>query len=168
MTSDGAQCFIVGFARVPSFDEDKDEPPEVGNPDDNNSAGDKVYKTSGGAKLILKRGGAVMIEGGAGTGVILNPLNNTMTLRATNFAQIADGYQARRGRKEIGKTAPATLHEEKFLHQVGPVYDRIVVRHGSGDGEDRRQITIESVTTGAAGLLTSIVYITSPPPPEPR
>jgi hypothetical protein len=27
---------------------------------------------------------------------------------------------------------------------------------------------IESVTTGAAGLLTSIVYMTSPPPPEPR
>lgn len=147
MTSDGAQCFIIGFARMATFDEDRDDAPQVGNPEDNNSAGDKVYQTSGGARLILKRGGAVMIEGGAGTGVILNPLNNAMTLRATNFSQIADGYQARRGRKEIGKTKPETIHQETFLHQVGPTYDRIVVQHGELGGDARRQITIEAVTT---------------------
>ncbi len=146
MTTDGAQCFVIGFHNPPKFDDNSDTPPDVGNPDDNNSSGDKVYKTAGGASLILKRGGAIVIEGGPGTGVILNPLNNSMTLRTANFGQIADGYKAARGRKEVGKTNPSTVHSEEFLHQVGPKFDRLRISHGDLPDGARRQLELASVT----------------------
>jgi hypothetical protein len=146
MTTDGAGCYVIGFLNQPKFDENKGGTPVVGNPDDNNSSGDKSYKTAGGASFILKRGGAVVIEGGPGVGVILNPLNNTMTLRAANVRQIADGYQAIRGRQDLGTTNPATIHGEDFLHQVGPVFDRFRVSHGSLDGGARRKLELASVT----------------------
>lgn len=145
MTSDGAQCFIVGFSRSPTVDEQSNDPPKVGVPEDSDTSGDKVYKTAGGASFILKRGGSVIIEGGAGTGVILNPLNNQMSLRASNFRQNADGYLARRGRVKPGSTEPETTHEESFLHQVGPSYDRMRLTHGTLDGDARRQLELAAV-----------------------
>jgi len=145
-TADGAQCFVIGFARIPTVDEESDDPPQVGNPDDNNSSGDKVFRTAGGATMILKRGGAVIIEGGEGTAVIMNPVNNTMTLRSSNFGHVVDGYSASRGRKEIGKTKPNTLHEEMFLHQVGPSHDRLTIRHGDLEDDLRRELELASVT----------------------
>ena len=150
MSHSGAGCFIIGFQAVPSWDEQSDDPPAVGNADDNQTSEDKVFRTSGGAALILKRGGGVIIEGGAGTGVILNPLNNTMTLRAANYNQIADGYSASRGRKQPGKTDPATLHDESFQHQVGPSFDRVEISHGSVNEKARRQLTIEAVTVAGS------------------
>ena len=155
MTTDGAMCFVIGFMTPPSFDQESDEAPVVGNAEDNNASGDKAYRTAGGAVLILKRGGAVIIEGGPGTGVIMNPLNNTMTLRATNFTQIVDGYQALRGRKEIGKTNPATVHHEQFLNQTGPQADRFSIHHGSLEDDARRQLELEAVTV-AGGNETTI------------
>lgn len=150
MTSDGAQCFICGFQRPPVFDEDGDGDPSVGNPDDNNSSGDKVYRTAGGASFILKRGGAVVIEGGPGTGIIMNPVNNQMSLRSSNFRHIVDGYQALRGRKEPGGTQPETFHEESYLNQVGPSFDRERLTHGSVEGSARRQFSLASVTVVAS------------------
>jgi hypothetical protein len=61
MTSNGAQCFIIGFCRPPSFNEDSDDPPVVGAVDDSDTSGDKVYRTAGDAALILKRGGALIL-----------------------------------------------------------------------------------------------------------
>ncbi len=161
ITNDGAQCFIVGFMRLPTVDETKDEAPSVGNPEDNNSAGDKVYRTAGDATLVLKRGGAVIIEGGAGTGVILNPLNNAMTLRASNFTQIADGFSATRGRFQPGKIDPRTYHEEVFQDQVGPTYDQLALTHGTLGTtaigtEARRQFTIEHVTTVGSSQTSTL------------
>jgi hypothetical protein len=144
-THDGAQCFILGFSAPPTFNEESDDPPQVGNPADNNTGGDKVWNTEGGATFILKRGGAVIVEGGAGVGMILNPLNNTMSLRATNFTHIADGYRASRGREEPGTTRPTTVHQEEFWHQVGPVYDRVRLRHGDLDDGVRREFTVDEV-----------------------
>lgn len=165
MTTDGAQCFIVGFQRAARFDENSDDPPVVGNAEDNNSAGDRVFRTAGGAAVILKRGGAVIVEGGAGTGVIMNPLNNTMTLRASNFTHIADGYKATRGRKEIGKTKPETAHQEEFLHQVGPAFDRFTVKHGDLPGGIRRELELAAVavvrSTETATIKTREVYTES-------
>lgn len=146
MTTDGAQCFIIGFHHPPKFDDNSDDPPQVGNDGDNNSAGDKVTKTSGGATVALKRGGAVLIEGGPGTGIIMNPLNATMTLRASNFSHVIDGYQASRGRTEPGKTNPSTTHREDFLHQVGATFDRFRIRHGDLPSDARRQLELASVT----------------------
>jgi hypothetical protein len=154
-TADGAQCFIIGFVRIPEVNEETDDPPEVGNPTDNNSAGDKVYRTTGGATMILKRGGAVLIEGGEGTAVIMNPVNNTMTLRSSNFGQVVDGYRASRGRKEIGGTKPNTVHEEAFIHQVGPSHDRVAIRHGDLEDGLRRELELASVTVvGGAETAT--------------
>jgi hypothetical protein len=146
MTNDGAQAFVIGFHNPPQFDENTNTPPSVGNPADNNTSGDKVTKTSGGASITLKRGGSVVLEGGAGTGVILNPLNNAMSLRSQNFTIIADGYKATRGRTEIGKTNPSTTHVDAFLHQVGAVFDRVTISHGDLPNSARRQTLIESVT----------------------
>lgn len=143
-TTDGAECFIIGMHRPPRA-EDEDSAPEVGNPDENQSSGDKVYKTAGGASLILKRGGAVVVEGGAGTGVTLNPVNNKFTVRGSNGSVVADGYRVRMGRKEPGSSAPETTTDEEFRHQVGPGFDRVRVRHGSVGGGARREITVSSV-----------------------
>jgi hypothetical protein len=146
MSSNGAQCFIVGFHRAPTVDEESDDPPDVGNPDDNVSAGDKVYKTSGGATLVLKRGGAVFIESGPGVSIVCNPLNNQMSIRSTNFRHVADGYQASRGRLEVGKTEPETFHREDFLDQAGGAHDRFRIEHGSLDSDARRKLELAEVT----------------------
>ncbi|MBP9824068.1 MAG: hypothetical protein KBF21_07590, partial [Thermoanaerobaculia bacterium] len=113
------------------------------------------------ATLVLKRGGAVIIEGGAGTGVILNPLNNAMTLRASNFTQIADGFSATRGRFQPGKIDPRTYHEEVFQDQVGPTYDQLALTHGTLGTtaigtEARRQFTIEHVTTVGSSQTSTL------------
>jgi hypothetical protein len=156
MTTNGAQCFIVGFSRSPEVDDETDDPPIVGDPDDSDTSGDKVYKTSGGASFILKRGGAVIVEGGAGVGVILNPLNNQMSLRSSNFRQNADGYLSKRGRVSPGSTEPATTHEEAFLHQVGPAYDRMRVLHGTLTGDARRQLELAAVKVVSSQEIATI------------
>ena len=145
MTTNGAQCYIVGFSRSPTVDDESDDPPSVGSPEDSDTSGDKTYKTSGGASFILKRGGAVIVEGGPGVGVVLNPLNNQMSLRSSNFRQNADGYLARRGRAAPGSTDAPTTHEEVFLHQVGASYDRIRLRHGTVEGDIRRELELAAV-----------------------
>jgi hypothetical protein len=156
MTSDGAQCFVVGFSRSPTVDDESDSPPMVGSPDDSDISGDKVYKTAGGASFILKRGGAVIIEGGAGVGVIMNPLNNQMSLRSSNFRQNADGYLAKRGRVAPGSTEPATTHEESYLHQVGSTYDRMRIRHGTLDGDARRELELAAVSVVASREIATV------------
>ena len=155
-THDGAQCFVVGFMLLPTVDEESDDAPSVGNPEDNTSAADKVYRTAGGATLILKRGGAIIVEGGEGTGIILNPMNNTMTLRASNFGHIADGYHASRGRKTPGKIEASTLHEEDFLSQVGPTYDRFSIRHGNLANDIRCELELAAVAVIAGEMSTTI------------
>lgn len=156
MTTNGAQCFIIGFSRSPTVDDESNEAPTVGTPDDSDTSGDKVYKTAGGASFILKRGGAVIIEGGPGTGVILNPLNNQMSLRSANFRQNADGYLSKRGRVAPGSTEAPTTHEEAFLHQVGPAYDRLRVRHGTLKGEARRELELAAVKVVASQEIATI------------
>jgi hypothetical protein len=145
--SDGGQGVVIGFLRIPQFDEDSDEESGAFTPaGENKVQGDKVYKTAGGATLILKRGGAVLIEGGKGVGLVLNPLNNQLSIRSSNHRTIADGYSATRGRTNPGGTQPETSHTEEFLHQVGVSFDRFTVAHGTLEGDARRQITLESVS----------------------
>jgi hypothetical protein len=158
MSSNGSECFIVGFHRVAQFDEDKDEKPSVGNAEDNHSPGDKVEETKGGARMLLRDGGAVLIEGGPGTNISLNPVNNRMTLRSTNLGMVADGYRTSRGRHpETPKTSPETIHEEEFLHQVGPSFDRFRVRHGDLGDNKRRELSLASVTVVAGQETATIV-----------
>ena len=157
MGSQGSECFIIGFHRVPQFDEDVDEKPSIGNPGDNHSAGDKVEETAGGARMLLRSGGAVLVEGGPGTSISLNPVNNRMTLRSTNLGLIADGFRSFRGRQNIGETKPETVHEEEFLHQVGPSFDRFTVRHGNLEDSARRDLELASVTVVAGQESATIV-----------
>lgn len=156
MTSDGAQCFIIGFARAPTFDEEGEDPPSVGSPADSDISGDKVYRTSGGASLILKRGGALILEGGPGNTILINPLNNQMSTRSTNFRQSADGYLSRHGRVEPGSTSPATISEQICLHQVGPSYDRVRVRTGTIEGDARRELEVAAVSVVAGQEVATV------------
>jgi hypothetical protein len=146
MSTNGAACFIVGFHRAPQVDEESDDIPEVGNPDDNASAGDKVYKTSGGATLVLKRGGAVFVEAGPGVSIICNPQNNRMTMRSANYKIVADGYYATRGRLLIGNTEPETKHTERFLSMAGGDHDEVEMTHGFHADGKRKNLQISSVT----------------------
>lgn len=146
ISHDGGQGYVIGFIQIPTFDEDGDAEPVVGNPEENNVAGDKVYKTAGGASLILKRGGAVIVEGGSGTGIILNPLNSQMSLRSMNYKLVADGYRATMGRLEPGGTDPETLHTEDFLSKVGTDFDRFTIQHSGSTVEHRRQLSLSAVT----------------------
>lgn len=157
MTSNGAECFIIGFHRPPQFDEDSEEAPSVGNPEDNESSGDKVYETSGGAKLILKRGGAVIVEGGAGVSILMNPVNNRLSVRSANMGFVADGYSSFRGRKNIGETRPETLHREDFISQVGPSFDRLSIQHGSLPDDARRELSLASVTVASSQETATIL-----------
>ena len=145
ISHDGGQGFVIGFIRIPTFDEEGDEDPFVGNPDENKVAGDKVFKTSGGASFILKRGGAVIVEGGSGVGVILNPLNRQMSLRSSNYRIVADGYKAVRGRRDPGSTASETFHVEEFTSNVGADFDRFTVEHSGPTKTHRRQLSLASV-----------------------
>ena len=156
MSTNGAQCFIVGFHRAPTFDEDSDDLPSVGNPDDNVSAGDKVYKTSGGATLVLKRGGSLFLEAGPGVSIVCNPQNNRMTLRSANYKVVADGYLATRGRQEIGKTEPETFHREDFLTMAGGPHDRFRVDHGNLPDDARRQLELAEVTVVLSQTTTTV------------
>lgn len=144
-TADGGDCFIVGFSKPPSFNEDEDEDAGIENPDDNTSAGDRVIKTSGGASFIMKRGGAVIVEGGPAASIILNPVNSKMTLRSNNFFQTVNGFKAVRGRKEEGSTEPATYHSEEYLNGLASPFDRERVAHGDLDDGARRQFVLEEV-----------------------
>jgi hypothetical protein len=156
MSSNGAQCFIIGFHRAPVVDEESDDPPEVGNPDDNVSAGDKVYKTAGGATLVLKRGGALFVEAGPGVSIVCNPQNNRMSLRSAHYKVIADGYISTRGRQEIGKTEPETFHREEFLDQAGGPHDRFRVDHGNLDSDARRQLELAEITVVLGTSTTTV------------
>lgn len=160
MPRDGAPAFIWGFQDPPKWNEDPDtggaesDEPEVGNQSDIATSGDKVYQTVGGAKLMLRRGGLTIIEGGPGTSVLLSPVNNQMTLRSSNFSHIVNGYKARRGRKEPGKTDPATQHEEEFWSQVGGSYDAVKLRHGTLGENARRELTITEVVVAGGQTAT--------------
>jgi len=156
-TNDGKQLFVCGFQALPQFDDDTDDPPEVGNPDDNAAPGAKVYRTAGGASMILRRGGAVIFEGGAGTSLLLNPSNNQASLRAANLRKSADGYLASQGRLTPGDTAPQTQHSEQFLDQVGASYDRFRVEHGTLSNGSRRRLTLASVTIAGGQESATIV-----------
>lgn len=152
---DGGQGFVIGFLRIPQFDEDADAEAGAFTPSaDNKVQGDKVYSTAGGATLILKRGGAVLIEGGKGTGIILNPLNNQMSFRCSNQKVVVDGYSATRGRTSPGGTQAETTHVEQFKNLVGPVFDRVTISHGElgGDAVGRilSEYRLESVSTVGA------------------
>lgn len=158
MSSEGSECFIVGFHRVAQFDEDVDEKPTVGNAEDNHSPGDKVEETSGGARMLLREGGAVLIEGGPGANISLNPVNNRISIRSTNLNLIADGYRTSRGRHpDTPKTSPETIHEEEFLHQVGPSFDRFRVRHGDLGDNKRRELSLASVTVTGGQEIATVV-----------
>jgi len=150
VSNDGGQGYVIGFIQVPEFDEDGDDDPSVGNPNENTVAGDKVYKTAGGASLILKRGGTVIVEGGSGVGVILNPLNRTLSMRCTNYQSSADGYRSAMGRKERGSTEPETLHVEDFSSQVGASFDRLRIEHGTLSSNARRQLSLSAVTIASS------------------
>ena len=154
-TTNGAQVFVIGFQRAPRFDEESDEAPVVGDPDDNKVGGDKVYQTAGGARIILKRGGAVAIEATPSVSMLLNPVNNRISIRSSNLSLIADGYESRQGRAEPGSTNAETLHRERFSNQLGNSFDRVQISHGSLPSDRRRQLEINGITV-AAGNETSV------------
>jgi hypothetical protein len=163
MSTNGSECFVVGFQRLPKYpDDDTDETPMVGSAEFNDSPGDRSYRTAGGARMLLRSGGAVILEGGQVSSICLNPKNNTMTLRSTNMNAVADGYRLFRGRQNIGETKPEVVHEEEFLSQVGPSFDRFTVRHGNLDGGGRRELSLSSITVIAGqetgSLLTRETY----------
>lgn len=145
-TADGADCFIVGFAKPPSFDESADDEPAIENPKDNLSAGDRVIKTQGGASFFMKRGGSLIIEGGPGATMILNPINSKVSLKSANFFQTVDGFRSTRGRQEQGGTSPETFHQEEYSDRVGASFDREKISHGNLPNSARRQFTLEAVT----------------------
>lgn len=149
-------CFILGFWKAPTSNPDTDEAPSVGNASDNNIGGDKVWKTAGGATLALKHGGVVIVEGGEGVSIILNPQNQVMSLRSRNMTQIADGYRSIRGRKEPNKTLPQTLSTVEYYDQVGASATRVQEKTGSLPDKARRELTVASITTTKLGRTGTI------------
>jgi len=146
-SDDGGQGFAVGFHAMPKFDDENEDTPQFEVPAENFTAGDKVLRTKGGARLIMKRGGLASLEGGPGAVVQLNPTNNLVTINGSNNAVSMDGYKAVRGRRNVGTTEVATRHEEKFDSAVGPSFDRVRETRGKvGSGDARREVTVESVT----------------------
>jgi hypothetical protein len=163
-SNDGASAYVVGFAKAARYDEESDEPPKVDDPEseENIVSGDKVWRVGDVAKpraqIVLKSGGALLLETGSGVGVTLNSLNNTMALRSMNMSQLADGYRAFFGRKEVGKTDPESFAEENFYDKVGPSSVRVRVRHGDLDNDAKREITVSEITV-AGGATTGTIKL---------
>jgi hypothetical protein len=81
---------------------------------------------------------------------------NTVSTRAQNVNEQADGYRRARGRIQVGKTAPETLAVDEYFDQVGPSATRIRVRHGRLDGHGRRELTISKVTYAGGSVSGQI------------
>lgn len=145
-TNDGAQPFIVGFHAPDIFDEDADVEPVADQPQTNQVAGDKTYSTEGGARFMMKRGGMVILEGGLGASLALNPVTNRATLRSSNMLLAADGLRIASGRKNVEADSPDTLHVSDYQDQVGTSYDRVRIRHGKVASSTRREVTVSGVT----------------------
>lgn len=163
----GGQIYIVGFNQAPTQDDDSDDAPEIAEIDDNGISGDKVFRSAGGARLLLKRGGAMIAEGGGGVSITLNPLNNQYAMRASNVLESANGYMASRGRRQSGSIHPETLSTVDYCDRVGPIRTRVRVLHGDIDDDiggqpniasGRRQLSIASVTT-AGGITVGVIKL---------
>jgi hypothetical protein len=161
-TNDGANAYVVGFARVAKYEEDSDEAAKTSDPEseENIVAGDKVWRVGDVSKpraqIVLKSGGALLLESGAAVGISLNSLNNTMSLRSMNMTQLADGYRGSFGRKEIGKTDPETVAEENFYDKVGPSSVRVKLRYGDLDGDAKRELTVSEIKVGGGATTGTI------------
>lgn len=143
LSEDGGECFVVGFQRPHGFsEEDEEGVPTVGTVEENQSPGDKVFKTSGGGSIIIKRGGAVVIEGGVGTSIIMNPINNHVTIRSSNLAQIADGYRSSHGRLSPGDINPRTLHQETLHDRSDASGVSVAVKSGHVRDKVKRSIEV--------------------------
>ena len=152
----GGAIFIVGFNRPATWSEQSDDAPTVGVVEDNNAPGDKSFSTKHGARLLLKEGGAVVIEAGPGTSITLNPINNQCSMLSANMASAADGYLSSHGRVTPGSTDPETTHIEDMYDQVGTSYSRVRLRHGTISDSTRRELTVADVTeigTNRTGVL---------------
>jgi hypothetical protein len=88
--------------------------------------------------------------------LILNPINNQVSMRSTNFLHSADGYLAERGRIDPGSVKPGTISEESYLSQVGPSYDRVTVKNGTVDEAARRQMEIASINIVAGQEVAAV------------
>jgi hypothetical protein len=155
-TGPGSSVWILGFAHAPTANEKTNDAPTVGDVSDNNVAGDKVYRTSGGAQILLKRGGAVLLQGGALATITLNPIGDQVSIQSANMAATADGYSATRGRKIMDSTQPETQATTDFHDRVGPATTRVRIRHGTFDSDARRQLTVSRIRQ-ANGTVTGTV-----------
>src|SRR6266542_1122577 len=143
----GGSVWIVGFYLPPRFDESGQTAPVIGDASDeagplNNVAGDKVLRSDGDAALMLKRGGSVVVQGGPGATTAWLKQNNTISTRAQNLNEQADGARRIRGRIKVGKTDPETIAVDQFTDQVGPTATRVQIRHGHLEGSARRELTV--------------------------
>ena len=142
----GGAFFAIGFTRAPSFDDESDTPPELGHTEANAVAGDKSFTTTGGASLLLKAGGGTVLESGGSASLLLNKLNGQYSLVSSNMAETADGYVAGFGRVTPGATDPETRAVVEYRDQTGPSYMRVRIKHGTMDGNAKREITVSSMT----------------------
>lgn len=153
----GGSVWIIGFIRPPRFDDSKNDAPAVGNADDNQVGGDWVRSTAGGARIMLKHGGAVVLEGGPLASLSLNPVNGTIAQRSQNLTVATDGFAQSRGRVEPGSTKPATVTTDEFYSQVGPAATRIRLRHGSIGSDIARELTVATIAAAAGGVTGKVM-----------
>jgi hypothetical protein len=159
----GGSVWIVGFHLPPRFDQTGQAAPVIGDAADeagplNAVAGDKVLRSDGDAALLLKRGGSALVQGGPGATTTWLKQSNTVSTRAQNINEHADGARRVRGRIKVGKTDPETLAVDQFTDQVGPSATRVQLRHGHLDGSARRELTLSQVSY-AGGAVTGTVKL---------
>jgi hypothetical protein len=157
----GGSVWIVGFHLPPQFDEAGGQMPTIGDASDsygplNNAAGDKLFRSEGDAALMLKRGGSAIVQGGPGATTAWLKDTNTVSTRAQNLNEQADGARRARGRVQVGKTAPETMAVDDFVDQVGPSATRVRLRHGHLDGNGRRELTVSKVNYAGGSVSGQI------------
>lgn len=157
----GGSVWIVGFHLPPRFDQSGQVAPVIGDAGDqagplNNVAGDKVLRTDGDAALLLKRGGSAMVQGGPGAMTNWLKQTNTVSTRAQNVSEQADGARRVRGRIKLGKTDPETRAVDQFFDQVGPSATRVQLRHGHLEGSARRELTVSEVSYAGGSVKGTV------------
>lgn len=159
----GGSIWIVGFYLPPQIDPTGQTTAVIGDAGDaagplNNVAGDKLLRSDGDAALLLKRGGSAMVQGGPGATTSWLKQTNTVSTRAQNVSEQADGARRARGRIQVGKTNPETMAVDQFFDQVGPSATRVQLRHGHLEGSARRELTVSAVSY-AGGQVTGTVKL---------
>jgi len=158
----GGTCYVIGFHLPIKYDKNLKKKITIGDASDefgklNNSPGDKVWFTEGGARLRILRGGSVLIGGGPGVGTSWLKEGNVMTSVAQTITEGADGFKRSIGKIKSG-SEPETMGVEQYFDKTGPSSTRTQLKYGHLANDGRRELTVSVLATTGPKVAGTIKF----------